>query len=73
MTLCPPPGPAPSPACRARARLAVVTATGSATQIGLIQRGVQQAKQDERRTPLAMKLDSFSEKLTLAIGGIAYR
>jgi len=50
--------------------LAVVTATGSATQIGLIQRGVQQAKQDERRTPLAMKLDSFSEKLTLAIGGI---
>ena len=50
--------------------LAVVTATGGATEMGKIQQGVQAAKGDEERTPLAQKLDDFGEKLTLAISGI---
>jgi Ca2+-transporting ATPase len=50
--------------------LAVVTATGGATEMGKIQQGVQAAKGDEERTPLAQKLDAFGEKLTLAISGI---
>jgi len=49
---------------------AIVTATASATEMGKIQQGVQAAKGDEERTPLAQKLDAFGEKLTLAIGAI---
>lgn len=47
---------------------AVVTATGSGTEIGQIQKGVQEAKQDEQKTPLTAKLDTFSQRLTMAIG-----
>lgn len=50
--------------------LAVVTATGSATEMGRIQQGVEAAKQDAERTPLAQKLDAFGERLTWAIGAI---
>ena len=50
--------------------LAVVTGTGSATEMGKIQQGVQAAKLDEERTPLAQKLDTFGDRLTLAIGAI---
>ena len=50
--------------------LALVTATGAATEMGKIQAGVQAAKADAERTPLAQKLDAFGERLTWAIGGI---
>ena len=49
---------------------AVVTATGGGTEIGKIQEGVQAAKEDAERTPLAQKLDAFGERLTVAIGVI---
>ena len=50
--------------------LAVVTATGQGTEMGKIQQGVQEAKADVERTPLAQKLDAFGNKLTYAIGFI---
>mmetsp|Transcript_48800 Transcript_48800/g.83839 ORF Transcript_48800/g.83839 Transcript_48800/m.83839 type:complete len:1098 (+) Transcript_48800:108-3401(+) len=47
---------------------AVVTATGMSTEIGKIQEGVQEAKEDAEKTPLAQKLDDFGNQLTLVIG-----
>ena len=49
---------------------AVVTGTGLGTEMGKIQLGVQEAKQDAERTPLAQKLDAFGNRLTWAIGAI---
>ena len=51
---------------------AVVTATGMATEIGLIDAGVQAAKMDHMhiKTPLAEKLDEFGGQLTKIIGAI---
>lgn len=47
---------------------AVVTGTGPATEIGLINAGVQAAKEDTSKTPLAKKLDEFGNQLTVIIG-----
>jgi magnesium-transporting ATPase (P-type) len=49
---------------------AVITATGMRTEIGKIQAGVQEAKEDEEKTPLQQKLDEFGGRLTWIIGGI---
>ena len=48
----------------------VVVATGMATQIGRVQAGVDAARADREKTPLAKKLDEFGSQLTLVIGGI---
>ena len=48
--------------------LAVITATGAATEMGKIQAGVAAAKEDEEKSPLAQKIDSFGGKLTWVIG-----
>ena len=48
----------------------IVTATGMATQIGRVQAGVDTAREDREKTPLAKKLDEFGSQLTLVIGGI---
>ena len=50
--------------------IAVVVGTGQGTEMGKIQQGVQAAKEDAERTPLAQKLDNFGERLTYAIGAI---
>ena len=50
--------------------LAVITATGAATEMGKIRAGVAAAKNDEEKTPLAQKIDSFGDKLTWAIGAV---
>ena len=50
--------------------LAIVTATGGSSEIGKIQQGVQEAKQEEEKTPLAQKMDAFADRLTYAIGAI---
>ncbi len=44
---------------------AVVVQTGMDTQFGKIQQGVTQAKEDQPKTPLAIKLDEFGEQLTV--------
>jgi P-type E1-E2 ATPase len=49
---------------------AVVVGTGGATEIGMINAGVQAAKEDHTKTPLAQKLDEFGAQLTKLIGGI---
>ena len=50
--------------------LGVVVRTGMDTEMGKIQRGVTEAASDEQahRTPLAIKLDEFGDKLTVIIG-----
>ena len=48
----------------------VVVATGMSTQIGRVQAGVDAARADREKTPLAKKLDEFGSQLTLVIGGI---
>jgi len=50
--------------------VAVVTQTGMGTQFGKIQKGVNQAKAEQPKTPLAIKLDEFGETLTKIIGVI---
>ncbi|CAB9501485.1 Sarcoplasmic/endoplasmic reticulum calcium ATPase [Seminavis robusta] len=50
--------------------VAVVVQTGMDTQFGKIQKGVTQAKDEEEKTPLAIKLDEFGETLTIIIGVI---
>mmetsp|Transcript_32367 Transcript_32367/g.65866 ORF Transcript_32367/g.65866 Transcript_32367/m.65866 type:complete len:1853 (+) Transcript_32367:339-5897(+) len=52
--------------------LGVVVRTGMDTEMGKIQRGVTEAASDEQahRTPLAIKLDEFGDKLTIIIGFI---
>jgi P-type Ca2+ transporter type 2C len=52
------------------AAYAVVTGTGPLTEIGKINQGVQEAKQDATKTPLAQKLDEFGNTLTYIIGAI---
>jgi Ca2+-transporting ATPase len=42
------------------------------TQFGKIQQGVTQAKEDQPKTPLAIKLDEFGEQLTVIIGVICF-
>ena len=43
---------------------AVVTDTAMTTEIGKIQSGVQAAKGDEEKTPLAQKLDEFGDQVS---------
>ena len=50
--------------------VAVVVQTGMRTEMGRIQAGVTQAKQEEVKTPLGIKLDEFGESLTKIIGVI---
>lgn len=49
---------------------AVVVRTGMSTEIGKIQQGVTDAKSEEQKTPLAIKLDEFGDTLTKIIGAI---
>ena len=49
---------------------AVVVQTGMTSQMGKIQQGVTEAKQDQPKTPLAIKLDEFGNTLTIIIGAI---
>jgi Ca2+-transporting ATPase len=49
---------------------AVIVQTGMATQFGKIQKGVTEAKEDQPKTPLAIKLDEFGNNLTVIIGVI---
>lgn len=50
--------------------IAMVVNTGMRTEIGVIDAGVQKAKSDEQKTPLAKKLDAFGDQLTLLIATI---
>mmetsp|Transcript_19664 Transcript_19664/g.27650 ORF Transcript_19664/g.27650 Transcript_19664/m.27650 type:complete len:1196 (-) Transcript_19664:95-3682(-) len=49
---------------------AMVVRTGMNTEIGKIQQGVTDAKEDDHKTPLGIKLDEFGETLTSIIGVI---
>jgi len=49
---------------------AVVTGTAMSTEMGKIQSGVEQAKQEEAKTPLMEKLDEFGAQLSWIIGAI---
>ena len=49
---------------------AVVVQTGMDTEMGKIQKGVTQAKKEQPKTPLAIKLDEFGTTLTKIIGAI---
>ena len=48
----------------------IVVATGMRTEIGKIQADVQQAAEDEEKTPLGQKIDAFGEMLARVIAGI---
>lgn len=50
--------------------IAMVVNTGMRTEIGVIDAGVQRAKGDEHKTPLAKKLDTFGDQLTVLIASI---
>ena len=50
--------------------IGVVIYTGMQTEIGLIQRLMKDAKEDEEKSPLAQKLDEFGNHLTYIIGAI---
>jgi Ca2+-transporting ATPase len=50
--------------------IGVVTTTGMNTEIGKIQSAVQEAAEDEEKTPLNQKLDEFGDQLTWVITGI---
>jgi len=50
--------------------IGVVTATGMSTEIGKIQSAVQEASEDQEKTPLNEKLDQFGDILTQVITGI---
>ena len=52
------------------AAVGIVTATGMRTEIGKIQANVQEAKEDEEKTPLGQKIDAFGELLARVIAGI---
>lgn len=49
---------------------AVVVNTGTKTEIGLINTGVEEAQEEIMKTPLTLKLDEFGNQLTRLIGGI---
>ena len=48
----------------------LVTNTGAVTEIGAINAGVQAAKEEQVKTPLAIQLDEFGIQLTKIIGSI---
>uniref|UniRef100_A0A7S0JJS8 P-type Ca(2+) transporter n=2 Tax=Calcidiscus leptoporus TaxID=127549 RepID=A0A7S0JJS8_9EUKA len=48
----------------------VVVATGMSTEIGKIQANVQQASEEEEKTPLGQKIDAFGELLARVIAAI---
>jgi Ca2+-transporting ATPase len=50
--------------------ICVVATTGMNTEIGKIQAAVQEASEDEEKTPLGQKLDAFGDQLTWAITAI---
>jgi P-type Ca2+ transporter type 2C len=52
------------------AAYAIVVDTGARTEIGKINQGVQEARQETSKTPLAQKLDEFGNQLTVIIGAI---
>ncbi len=56
--------------CTAGSATAVVVRTGMETEMGKIQQGVTEAKSEEHKTPLGIKLDEFGETLTKIIGVI---
>jgi Ca2+-transporting ATPase len=58
--------------CTAGSALAVVARTGMATEMGKIQKGVTEARADEHKTPLGIKLDEFGNQLTKIIGFICF-
>lgn len=49
---------------------ALVVQTGMDTQMGRIQKGVTEAKSEQVKTPLAIRLDEFGDTLTVIIGVI---
>mmetsp|Transcript_8549 Transcript_8549/g.12541 ORF Transcript_8549/g.12541 Transcript_8549/m.12541 type:complete len:781 (-) Transcript_8549:101-2443(-) len=50
--------------------LGLVVRTAMETEIGKIQQGVTEARADEQKTPLGIKLDEFGDTLTIIIGVI---
>lgn len=56
--------------CTAGTATAVVVRTGMETEMGKIQKGVTEAKGEEHKTPLGIKLDEFGEQLTKIISVI---
>jgi len=56
--------------CTAGSATAIVVRTGMETEMGKIQQGVTEAKSEEHKTPLGIKLDEFGETLTKIIGVI---
>ncbi len=56
--------------CTSGTAIALVVRTGMETEMGKIQKGVTEAKFDEHKTPLGVKLDEFGEQLTKIIGVI---
>ena len=48
----------------------MVVGTGSNSEIGKINQGVQLAKQESSKTPLTLKLDEFGDQLTKVVGFI---
>lgn len=56
--------------CTTGSATALVVRTGMNTEMGKIQKGVTEAKSEEHKTPLGIKLDEFGETLTKIIGFI---
>jgi len=56
--------------CTAGSAIAVVVRTGMGTEMGKIQKGVTEAKGEEHKTPLGIKLDEFGAQLTKIISVI---
>lgn len=56
--------------CTSGSATAIVTRIGMETEMGKIQKGVTDAKSEEHKTPLGIKLDEFGETLTKIIGVI---
>lgn len=48
----------------------MATNTGSYTEIGTINQGVQAAKEENMKTPLTLKLDEFGEQMSHIIGAL---
>lgn len=54
--------------CTTGSATGLVVRTGMNTEMGKIQQGVTEAKNEEHKTPLGIKLDEFGESLTKIIG-----